>query len=143
MRKFLPLLILLLSWPATAKPLAWLSYDQGLSTARRQHKLLLVQIYADWCRECHHLSQDFSDNPRLNRLLRQRYVLARVGLDSQQLVTYQGERISEQQLATRLQATWPPMLLFYTADGRLLGRKFGYAPPAEMQSLLEKLAPQI
>lgn len=134
-------LCLLFAWPAGSAPLPWLAYDKGLEQAHARRKPLMIQVYADWCHECHQLSQDML-SPPISRILQRSFVLARINLGSDKLVNYQGTRLSEKQLATRLQATWPPMLLFYTHDGRLIGRKIGYTPPDELQKLLETVARQ-
>lgn len=142
-RAIMLILISLLMAPlmtGAAPSLSWLAYDQGLEQARMRHKLLMVQVYADWCKECHRLSQDMRTHSAISRLLQRDYVLARLNLGSDSSVKFQGEILSEKQLAVRLQATWPPMLLFYTAEGRLIGRKFGYAPPEQMLTLLQKLS---
>ena len=144
---FVALLAILVAWgpltglPATAAAgLSWQAYDTGLEQARASRKPILVQVYAEWCQECHRLEQDMQSDARINSLLQRNFVLVRVNLGSEQQVRYQGKLISEKQLAGRLQATWPPMLLFYSPEGKLIGRKFGYTPPEQLQQLLEYVA---
>lgn len=133
---------LLPSGSGLAANLAWLNYEQGVSQARKRHKPLMIQVYADWCQECHQLSRDLQAHTELSHLLQREFVISRINLGSERKLSYQGSEISEKELATRLQATWPPMLLFYTADGRLIGRKFGYAPPDQLLQLLKNVAKQ-
>lgn len=121
----------------TDNRLPWQRYDAGLEQAQTDHKPLLVQVYADWCRECHRLEAELASHPQLTPLLRQHFVLARLNLGSDNPLRHKGQTLSEKKLAQQLQATWPPMLLFYAPDGRLIGRHIGAASPDEIRHMLE------
>lgn len=137
--KYLALLTTLFLLCPAARPadMVLQRYDQGLEQARASQKPLMVQVYADWCRECHTLEAELREHPQLGPLLRRRFVVARLNLGSEAKVRYQGQLMSEKQLAQQLQATWPPMLLFYAPDGKLIGRRIGRASPAEMKTMLD------
>lgn len=129
--------------PTGAAALAWQRYDTGFAQASASRKPIMVQVYADWCRECHRLQAAIEADAGLSKRLRQDFVLVRLNLGSDAQVRFQGQLLSEKQLALRLQATWPPMLLFYAADGRLIGRRFGPASPAELDAMLSHVLAKV
>ena len=134
---------LMLALPAPAANLSWQRYDIGFAQASASRKPIMVQVYADWCRECHHLQAAIEADAALSKRLRQDFVLVRLNLGSDAQIRYQGQLLREKDLALRLQATWPPMLLFYGAAGKLIGRRFGPATPAELDSMLSHVLAKV
>ena len=98
-RRLLPVLLLvqLLLTGAAPASLPWRAFDQGLEAAAKSDRLLLVQIYADWRHECHKMEQDMLSQAPLQRLILEHYVPARVNLQSQRQLRYQGQLLSEEQ----------------------------------------------
>ncbi|PKL76551.1 MAG: hypothetical protein CVV27_09700 [Candidatus Melainabacteria bacterium HGW-Melainabacteria-1] len=140
MLRFLTLGLLLFGLSA-ASPAnwSWQAIDTGLEAAAKADRLLLLQVYAEWCHECHKLEADMRSNPTLARLLQEHFVPARLDIQSHRQVLYQGEALSEEQLSRKLRIPGPPVLMILSPDGKQLGRLIGYRPPDQVTGFLAQL----
>lgn len=57
----------------------WLSYEDGLSTAKEQNKPTLILFYTDWCPHCQRYSSAFQNSEVVK--LAQEFVMIRVNRD--------------------------------------------------------------
>ncbi len=125
--------------PDAHQGLPWRRFDAGLNEAVKSQKVILLQVYADWCHECHHIEMDILGDVTLRRLVQDKFVPVRVNLQSQQSVKYQGESMSEEQLTRRLRIPGPPVMLVLDPGGKQLGRLVGYRPPEQVQNFLSQM----
>jgi thiol-disulfide isomerase/thioredoxin len=121
----LPILRLLccILWGATAiaaqEPAEWAtSIDQARSRASSTNRLILVDLYADWCHWCKRLDADVFSTPEFQSYA-QKYVLLRVDTEDGAEGTRLQERFSAYSLPTTL-----------ILDHRMVkyGEVRGYAP---------------
>lgn len=126
--------------PHEAHPgLPWRRFDAGMSEAVKSQKVVLLQVYADWCHECHHIEMDILNDSTLSRLVKDKFVPVRINLQSQQNIKYQGETMSEEQLTRRLRIPGPPVMLVLDPNGKQIGRLVGYRPPDQVQNFLAQM----
>ncbi len=62
------------------KAVKWYGYDEGVAAAKREHKPILLVVYADWCGVCKKYSVMFSDPAVIKRS--QNVVLIRLNQDT-------------------------------------------------------------
>ncbi len=106
---------------------ASMSYDQALAKARDEKKLVLVDVYTDWCGWCKKMERDvFADE--------------RVGSAAGNLlaVRVNAEKGGEE-VADRFGVRGFPTILFVDGDGRLVRKVEGYVPVEEMLKVLGRL----
>jgi len=110
--------------PATAAPAAvpteitWLSFDDALAAARRDHKRVLVDFTAEWCTWCKRMATDVFPKPEVIALS-QNYAFARVDADQQP------------EVARRYKVSGFPTVVAVDAEGKELKRAVGYKSPQE------------
>lgn len=126
--------------PQEEFPEGWHPYNQGLARAKALHKFALIQFYTPGCKSCQQMSADVVADPRLDDLVRDKFVLIRVNQASARPVQYRGRRLSEKQLAQEHLVKQYPTMIFIGPDGRLIGRKLGYQSPQELGDVLNYLA---
>ena len=123
----------LLPWGAAAatpkeEHVGWLEQDLegALAKAKTEHKVVLVDIYAEWCAQCKELDEKTWPDPAVKQWLAQNAVAIRIDTDARR-----------KDLATKLQIRSYPTVLLLDAEGRELRRLLGYQKPATMQAWLE------
>jgi thiol:disulfide interchange protein DsbD len=123
----------LLPWGAAAatpkeEHTGWLEQDLegALAKAKTEHKVVLVDIYAEWCAQCKELDEKTWPEAGVKQWLAQNAVAIRIDTDARR-----------KDLATKLQIRSYPTVILLDAEGRELRRLLGFQKPATMQAWLE------
>ncbi len=106
--------------------------DAQLQQAKTLSKPVLLDYYADWCVDCVRMEKATFEDMRVNRALRDRFVLLQVD------VTDPGDP-DARAIKQRFGVFGPPALLFFAADGteRKDLRRYGYMSPNEFLRHIE------
>jgi thiol:disulfide interchange protein DsbD len=106
----------------------WLEQDLegALAKARTEHKVVLVDIYAEWCAQCKELDEKTWPDAGVKQWLAQNAVAIRIDTDARR-----------KDLATKLQIRSYPTVILLDAEGRELRRLLGFEKPARMKAWLE------
>lgn len=113
---------------APAQESFWMSQDLegALAKAKAEHKVVVVDIYAQWCAQCHELDEKTWPDPQVKAWLQANAVPVRIDTDA-----------VRKDLATQLKIGSYPTVLILDAEGREQKRILGFQPPAEMLAWLK------
>lgn len=130
--KFLILAAFLaLSGPiSAAKPslVAWQPWTSSqFSQAKREKRLILLDLEAVWCHWCHVMEAKTYSDPRVAALLKQHFITVKVDQDSRPDL---GKRYEEY--------GWPATIVF-DGDGRELAKLRGFIEPDRMLDILGRI----
>ncbi len=105
----------------------WLEQDLegALARAKAEHKLVLVDIYADWCAQCKELDEKTWPETSVKQWIAQNAVPIRIDTDARR-----------KDLATKLQIRSYPTVLLLDTEGRELRRILGFQKPETMRTWL-------
>ena len=114
------------SSPEKPAEITWQPWsDAAFATAKRENKLVLLDLGAVWCHWCHVMDRETYGDPAVARYIGEHYVAIHVNQDERP------------DLANRYEDYgWPATILF-AADGTELGKFRGFMPPKRLLSLLE------
>jgi thiol:disulfide interchange protein DsbD len=106
----------------------WLEQDLegALAKAKAEHKLVLVDIYAEWCAQCKELDEQTWPDASVKQWMSQNAVAIRIDTDAKR-----------KDLAARLQIRSYPTVLLLDAEGKELRRVLGFQKPEAMRAWLE------
>jgi thiol:disulfide interchange protein DsbD len=106
----------------------WMEQDLegALAKAKAEKKVVLVDIYADWCAQCKELDEKTWPDAALKQWIAANAVPIRIDTDARR-----------KDLATKLQIRSYPTVLLLDADGRELRRILGFQKPETMRAWLE------
>ena len=112
--------------PAAAGP--WLEQDleAALAQAKAGDKVVLVDVYAQWCAQCKELDETTWPDPAVAGWIQANAVAVRIDTD----------RVRKD-LALRFHIVGYPTVLVLDAQGRELRRTMGFLKPAEMLKFLK------
>ncbi len=121
------------------EPLKWYSFDEGLSKAKAEHKILLVDFYADWCGWCKKMDAATYENESVKKLLNDNFVVAKLNPEEQGTVKFTGKTISYGEFSQAIQVTGYPTTGFFKNDSVFIGKVAGYFEPEKFIELLREV----
>ncbi len=132
MKKFIGLLFaMVLALNAWAERVDWVrDFDQALQKAKTGKKLVMVDIYTDWCGWCKKLDRDVYTNPQVEEKLTKDFVAVKINPE---------KSAGGAQLARQFGTRGYPHIVFTDADGHKVGEIRGYASAADFLKQLEQL----
>ncbi len=106
----------------------WLEQDLegALAKAKAERKVVLVDVYAEWCAQCKELDEKTWPEAGVQQWLAQNAVAIRIDTDAKR-----------KDLAEKLQIRSYPTVLLLDADGKELRRILGFQTPETMKAWLE------
>lgn len=111
---------------AHAAELQWRGWSDTLfDDAKKEDKLVLLDLEAVWCHWCHVMHDTTYQDPKVTELLASKYITVRVDQDSRPDISSRYEKWG-----------WPATIIF-AKDGTELVKRRGYIPPEAMAPLLE------
>ncbi len=128
MKPALPVALLLLLPPALGAAEWQTRVAPALAEAQASHKLIFVDLYADWCGWCKQLEKQVYTTPRFRDFARQ-FVLLRVDTE---------DRGEGSKLAGRFGAYTLPTTLILDANLARVGRVEGFAPTEQYIAEIER-----
>jgi len=113
------------------------TFETAFAQAKDTKKMVLVDVYTDWCVWCKRMDHDTYPDPKVQAELTKYFTAAKLNAESTTMRTFKGALNSEQQIASHWGVTGYPTLVFMTADGEVVQTIPGYVPPAEFPYVLK------
>lgn len=111
--------------PSPDEFIDWRPYDASVfEQARREHKLVLLNLEAVWCHWCHVMAERTYSRPEIQRFITAHFIAVKVDSDARP------------DLATRYRDYGWPATVVLDADGNDIAKRAGYLSPAVMSTLL-------
>ncbi|WP_285574908.1 protein-disulfide reductase DsbD family protein [Geothrix limicola] len=106
----------------------WMEQDLegALTKAKAEHKVVLVDIYAEWCAQCKELDEKTWPEAGVKGWIGQNAVAIRIDTDAKR-----------KDLAAKLQIRSYPTVILLDAEGKELRRILGFQKPESMKAWLE------
>jgi len=110
-----------------AGPKAWMEQDLegALKKAKAEHKLVLVDIYAEWCAQCKELDEKTWPDAEVKDWIARNAIAIRIDTDKRR-----------PDLAKRLEIRSYPSVILLDEDGREVRRSLGFQKPETMLKFL-------
>lgn len=111
--------------PARAHTIAWREYGPDVfAEARREGRLVLLDLGAVWCHWCHVMDEVTYEDPAVIGLVRAHFLAIRVDQDARP------------DLAARYDEYGWPATILYDSEGREIAKLSGFIPPRRFEALL-------
>ncbi len=119
-----------------APEIEWVSIEKGLKDAKDSDKKILVNVYTDWCDFCKKMTNTVYPDSTVRSSVYEHFVSVGLNAESEKMVRYQGEDLTEKQLARKLGIRSYPTMLFLNSDGELILQSNGYMPANDFNRML-------
>lgn len=107
----------------------WLSYDDGMETAKKEGKLVIINFVTRWCEWCKKMDEDTYSNEEVRNLIKKGFIPIRVDAQMQGEVRYKGRRMGYRELAALYNVKEVPTTWFVEPDGTLIEMMPGKIEP--------------
>ncbi len=97
------------------------TWDEALAQAKKENKLIFLDIYASWCAPCKMLKNNTFPDPKVGAYYNSKFIN----------VTMDGEKGEGIKLARLMKLTAYPSLYILNSDGELIVHFAGYLKPDE------------
>jgi len=98
------------------------SWDEALATAKKENKLVFLDVYATWCGPCKLLKSKTFPDQKAGKFFNENFIN----------VTLDGEKGDGLKVARQLQVSAYPSLFILNPDGELVLYFAGYLGPDEL-----------
>ena len=86
--------------PKTESELKWLGFNEGYSLAKKKNKIMLVDVYTDWCGWCKRMDRDTYTKADIIESLNKDFVVIKFNPEVQNMsYEFEGKKYDGQQLA--------------------------------------------
>lgn len=104
-----------------------LAFKDALKEAAKGHKVIMVDLYTDWCGWCKKLDRDTYSDDTVGKYADENFVSLKINAEK-------GEGIS---LAKNYQVSGYPTILFFNEKGEEIHRLVGYQAAIKFKETLE------
>ena len=117
----------------------WMGYKTALEKAKKNPKLIFVDLYADWCVPCRVMDANVYSDPDIAMLLDYKFYAVKLNAESQDTILCDGERKTVQRCYFDVwELTALPAFVLVAPKGLTILTVTDSMSPEEMKSLLFK-----
>jgi thioredoxin-related protein len=121
----------------TGDNLDWQEMEAALELASEQEKLILIDVFAQWCPYCQRMQSEVYPSGEVEEVITKYFIPVRIDTESEKGLTYHGNEFTQAEFATALQYRSVPTTYFMNAEGEVLGQQPGFLPVDVFTQLLE------
>ncbi|MBM4165597.1 MAG: DUF255 domain-containing protein [Ignavibacteria bacterium] len=115
----------------------WYPFNDGLETATKENKKILMDVYTDWCAWCKRMDKDIYAQNEVKALLNKFFVLVKLNAESNNEVAYNELSLTETMLAQELGVDGYPSTIFFLPNGEVITAVPGYVAPDKFLLILK------
>ncbi|MBT3302590.1 MAG: DUF255 domain-containing protein [Bacteroidetes bacterium] len=147
MKQFLIITILsifttTLAFSQTQNELSWQNWNDGYTMAKKKDKILMIDLYTDWCGWCKKMDKDTYTNPEVIKLIDKHFIPVKFNPELKNIqYDIEGKKYTGMQLYGMLvqnQRTGYPTTVFLYTKEKKLYLEPGYKNAAQFNQILNK-----
>jgi len=109
-------------------------YKSALARAAKEKKLVMMDMYADWCGPCRMLDKTTFADADVQAALSNSFIAVKINIDASR---------EGQELASRFNTQAIPHIVFLDPDGKKVSEIIGYSSPDEFRNELRKITEKV
>lgn len=125
--------------PARPSAIQWLSFENAHAKTIKEKKLMMVDVYTDWCKWCKVMDEQTFSHPDIVAFARKNMVMAKMNAESDAKVRFRNKEYTQRQLAAGLGVTGYPTVVFFDDKGEFITNVSGFIKPEQFLPILEYL----
>jgi len=119
-----------------APEVQWVSFGEAQALSKVDNKKIMVDIYTDWCEFCKKLEEQVYPDSLVRKNIYKFYHAVKLNAESDELIEYNGETLTEREFAKKLGVRSYPTILFIDTEGELILQINDYIPADDFQNML-------
>lgn len=114
----------------------WYTMKEAQKLAREHDKKVFVFNEASWCIYCKKMEKKVFPKQGVIDSMKTYYFPVKVDIESDQMMEFNGQKMTQQQFAHSFKIRATPTILFIDNEGKVLGMQPGYIPANTFRVLL-------
>jgi thioredoxin-related protein len=102
------------------------NYTTALAKAKAENKMLLVDVFTDWCVWCKRMDKDVYTDPAVQAEMNKYFTSVKLDAEAKDEHNFRGKATSEEAIAQNMKVTGYPTTVFMTADEQVIQAIPGY-----------------
>ena len=115
-------------------------FDEAFASARKEQKLVMVDVYTDWCGWCKKLDQDVYTDPKVVGELANHFEATKLNAESKVTHKFDDNTLTEAQIAGHWGIDSYPTIMFLSSTDSVVKVLTGYIPAAEFDAILRYMS---
>lgn len=117
--------------------LTWYGFDEGIQKAKDENKLVLMDVYTDWCGWCKVMDEKTYTDPGVVQLLNSKFVLIKLNPEKDGPVMFNGKSYNADHFAQGIGVNGYPATAFFESNEKMITLVPGYLKADEFLPILE------
>jgi len=124
---------------STANPvsLEWKTIAQALESAPKQGKLIILDVYTDWCGWCKRMDRDTYADSNVVAYLNSRFIASKMNPEKSGKLIYDGKEFSQGEFGQALGVRGYPATVFFNEKAEVLTVVPGYIGAKDFLTILK------
>ncbi len=131
-RMILTVVACLAALSAWAKDVDWKrDYDDALKLAKSEKKMVMIDVYTDWCGWCKKLDKDVYSDKKVQEKLAKSFISVKINPE---------KNSANKKVAQQFGVRGFPNIIFVDGDGKKVNGIGGYVPADDFLKVLDQVA---
>lgn len=104
----------------------WIALEAAQTQASAENKLIMIDIYEVGCQFCRAMENEVYPSPSVRAILDRDFYPVKINGHSENMITYNGEHMTEQQFASEMGVTAYPFTVIMDGEGNVIDSRRGY-----------------
>ena len=149
--KYLLLLTVLISVKGIAQEINWMTLEEAVALQKDKKKKIIMDVYTNWCGPCKMLDKNTFHNQDVVNYVNKNYYAVKFNGEGKDDITFNGHTFSNpnfdparansrnaiHQLASYLQISAYPTIVFFDEKGGVIAPIRGYQQPQQLELYLK------
>ncbi|NBC04538.1 MAG: DUF255 domain-containing protein [Bacteroidetes bacterium] len=118
----------------------WIPLETAQAQAANEDKLIMIDIFEVGCQFCRAMEREVYPSPSVRAVLDRDFVPVKINGHSENMITYNGEQMTEQQFASKMGVTAYPFTVIMDSEGNVIDSRRGYMNIVNFSSFLRSTA---
>ncbi len=122
--------------------ISWMDFNSGYEMAKKKKKLMLVDVYTDWCGWCKRMDRDAYEKSEIIEFVGKSFVAIKFNPEAPGSYKYEGKNYNGQELAGVIgnyQINGYPATVFMNPKTKKSELMIGYKNGVQLQPVLEEM----
>jgi thioredoxin-related protein len=141
--KYLSILVfaVLLSFSVRAQDqIQWLKFEEAIEANAKSPKMLIVDVYTDWCGWCKKMDKETFTDPKVVEYINSNFYAVKLNAeDTKRTFDFMGKTYNEAQMAAAMRVRSYPNFVVIEPKLQNIAQLPGYRQPAEFLAGLSEL----
>jgi thioredoxin-related protein len=117
---------------------SWVSFNEGISLAKREGKPVVIDFYTSWCKWCKVMDEKTFSRPEIARYLGEHFISIRINAESRrERLSYDGKTYTPVELTRHFGVRGFPSLVYLDGEGKFITLVPGFVPPETFLPMLK------